>query len=513
MDWDGNAIIFGRGGWQKRNNLSPSSSLFNTDSRFFIENVFEELDTPGEWYLDTEKNILYYKPAQGMDLSGAKVEAGVLKRLIEFKGSRQNPVCHINLSGFRFAHTATTYLEKYEPASNGDWGIHRGGAVFFEGAQDCAVENSFFDAVGGNAVFISNHNRRIRVYGNTFTETGDSAVCLVGDTYVDINRKLPCPACGAKGRWDFGPVPKDYPADCVISNNLMHHLGIYGKQTAGVFMAKTIKNTVSHNHIHHVPRASICINDPFWGGHIIEYNDIHDTVLETNDHGSFNSWGRTRYWCVLHAHGLDNPERFVHEPGDVKQDAKFTTIIRNNRIREKVVEEYKLAYGSTNMGITMDDGSTNFHVYNNLVIGAGVQNRDGSYRVIENNIFINPSKGLGYHVGHVNSGDRFTRNITTQEEGKTFFWIIQPGNDKWIDDMDYNVYYGTSAFSDSARSLKEWQRQGRDKHSLMTDPMFVDPENGDYRVKPGSPALKLGFKNFDMNNFGLLPDFPKKWEQ
>jgi len=39
--------------------------------------------------------------------------------------------------------------------------------------------------------------------------------------------------------------------------------------------------------------------------------------------------------------------------------------------------------------------------------------------------------------------------------------------------------------------------------------MFVDPENGDYRVRPESPALGLGFKNFDMGEFGLTPDFPE----
>jgi len=61
--------------------------------------------------------------------------------------------------------------------------------------------------------------------------------------------------------------------------------------------------------------------------------------------------------------------------------------------------------------------------------------------------------------------------------------------------------------------LQEWQRLGFDRHSVLADPMFVDPVNGDYRVKPESPAIKLGFKNFDMDNFGLLPDFPKKWSK
>ncbi len=506
IDWDRNLIKLGEGGWQTAQ-LDNPDDFFGTalekGSHFFVENVFEELDAPGEWYLDKQRSILYYMPPAGLDLTHAKVEVGLLKRLIDVKGTRERPVRNLNFNGFRFAHTSATFMDDYITPSTGDWGIHRGGAVYMEGAEDCSIENCFFDAVGGNALYVSHHARRIRVYGNTFAYTGDSAVCLVGKSHVIEKGSLPCPICSAKGYWDFGPDPKDYPAHCLISNNLMHHIGVYGKQTAGVFMAISLKNTVSHNHIHHMPRSSICMNDPFWGGHIIEYNYIHDTVKETDDHGPINSWGRGHYWCVEH-YGAG----VYHDPGDVKQDAKFTTIIRNNLIREKVTEF--LPYGASNLGIDMDDGSANFHVYNNLVIGAGVQNRDGSHRLVENNIFINPNRGISYHVGYTNSGDRFVRNIVVQNSGWTFFYILlQTDKAPWVDEIDYNVYSGTAAFSDSAKNLKEWQQLGFDKHSVLADPMFVDPANGDYRVKPESPALKLGFKNFDVSDAGLLSDFPR----
>lgn len=512
VDWDRRLIKLGEGGWQTAL-LDNPRDFFGTKlrkgSHFFIDNVFEELDAPGEWYIDKEKSILYYMPPVELDLTCAQVEVGLLKRLIEVKGSRQKPVRHLNFEGLRFALTSATFMDEYITPSTGDWGIHRGGAVYMEGVEDCAVEECFFDAVGGNALYISHHARRIRIYGNTFAYTGDSAVCLVGKHHIIEGGNMPCPFCGAKSYWSFGPEPEDYPAYCLISNNLIHHIGVYGKQTAGVFMAIALKNTISHNHIHHVPRAAICINDPFWGGHIIEYNYVHDTVLETNDHGTFNSWGRGHYWCVGHYRG-----HVYHDPGDITRDAKFTTIYRYNYIREKVTEAQYLAYGSSNMGIDMDDGSANFHLYNNLVIGAGVQNRDGSHRIIENNIFVNPNRGISYHVGYINSGDKFVRNIVVQNSDWTFFYIlVQTDEGKWVDEIDYNVFSGTAEFSDSAKNFKEWQQLGFDKHSVLADPMFVDPANGDYHVKAGSPALKLGFKNFDMDNFGLLPDFPNKWSK
>ena len=79
--------------------------------------------------------------------------------------------------------------------------------------------------------------------------------------------------------------------------------------------------------------------------------------------------------------------------------------------------------------------------------------------------------------------------------------------------ITYTAYPGeTPVLSGGGRhNLQEWREHGFGENSIHADPMFVDPENGDYRVKPESPALKLGFKNFDMDKFGLLPDFPEKW--
>jgi hypothetical protein len=51
--------------------------------------------------------------------------------------------------------------------------------------------------------------------------------------------------------------------------------------------------------------------------------------------------------------------------------------------------------------------------------------------------------------------------------------------------------------------LDKKQREGVDAHSLAVDPLFVDPENGDFRFKPGSPALKMGIAPIDLSKIGL----------
>ncbi len=60
-------------------------------------------------------------------------------------------------------------------------------------------------------------------------------------------------------------------------------------------------------------------------------------------------------------------------------------------------------------------------------------------------------------------------------------------------------------------TLDEWRELGFDRNSVFADPMFVDPDNGDYRVKPESPAIALGFENFDMDSFGITTEFPDTW--
>ena len=59
---------------------------------------------------------------------------------------------------------------------------------------------------------------------------------------------------------------------------------------------------------------------------------------------------------------------------------------------------------------------------------------------------------------------------------------------------------------------QSWQAQGMDRHSIVADPLFVDPEKDDYRLQPNSPALKLGFKPIPVQDIGPYEDeFRTSW--
>jgi hypothetical protein len=114
---DGNVVY--EGGWQN-NRPKPMHTQYR-----FVENVFEELDAPSEWYLDRANAALYFYPPTGLDLENAVVEAVRLKHLVEFRGSQDSPVKWIELCGFTFQHASRTFMETREPLLRSDWRIYR----------------------------------------------------------------------------------------------------------------------------------------------------------------------------------------------------------------------------------------------------------------------------------------------------------------------------------------------------------------------------------------------------
>jgi hypothetical protein len=60
-------------------------------------------------------------------------------------------------------------------------------------------------------------------------------------------------------------------------------------------------------------------------------------------------------------------------------------------------------------------------------------------------------------------------------------------------------------------SLDDWQKTGLDRNSVAADPLFVYATHDDFRLRPNSPAHKLGFQNIPWNQIGLLPSFPATW--
>lgn len=461
------------GGWQNNR-----GSAMHREHRF-VENIFEELDSPGEWFYDQKTTTLYFFPRPGVDLKAARVEVVRLRHLLEFKGSQAQPVRFVALRGFTFRHAARTFMENREPLNRSDWTTYRGGAVLLTGTEDCTISDSTFDQLGGNTIFVNNYNRRVTVRGCLIRESGANGVAFVGDP-----KGVRSPLSNYGDKFDYatidrtpGPLGENYPSDCLVEECLITRTGTFERQTAPVQISMSRRITIRHCSIYDVPRAGINISEGCWGGHVIEFCDVFDTVKETGDHGSFNSWGRDRYW---HPDPNVINRQVAADRALPLLDVLEPNVLRNNR--------WRCDHG---WDVDLDDGSSNYIIANNLMLGGGLKLREGYFRVATNNVIVNNS--LHPHVWLKASGDIFCRNIVMG----AFRPAAIDSKMKWGKEVDYNIF--TTSQIDRTR----FAQNGCDLHSIVGDPLFEDPSAGDYRVKAGSPALQLGFHNFPMDRFGV----------
>lgn len=471
---DGNLSY--EGGWQNNRQMGMHAEFR------YVENILEELDAPGEWYHDAKTHTLYLYPSEGVDLQQALVESVRLRHLIEFRGSEKSPVSNIIFRGITFTHAARSFMDNREPLLRSDWTTYRGGALFFDGATNCRVEKCKLDQVGGNAIFFSNHNRNCIVQSCQISNAGGNGVAFVGNPdavrspLFEYGQRQSYEAID-KGR---GPRTNNYPADCLVEDCLIYRTGRVEKQTAPVAIALSSRITVRHCSIYEVPRAGINIGDGCWGGHVIENCDVFDTVRETGDHGSFNSWGRDRFWLP----DIKQVDALVAAHPDLPAlDCIEPNTIRNSR--------WRCDHG---WDIDLDDGSSYYHIHNNLCLNGGIKLREGYKRLVENNVLVNNS--IHPHVWYANSGDVVRRNILFRE--------YQPVNvaKPWGAEFDRNLLHVAGNTATPSSRLRELS--GRDEHSMTGDAMFVDAPNSDYRVGEQSPALALGFANFPMDAFGVV---------
>lgn len=261
-------ITFSRGGFQEARGCSIGRE-------WFIENIFEELDAPNEYfYNETEQQLYWYPNGTTFPTSGVATN---LHRLFNIRGTMDDPVYNITFVNLTFTHTEPTYLEPYEVPSGGDYTIHRGGAVFAEGIDGFTVQQCLFDSPGGNGLFMSNYMRNAVVENNIFKFVGDYAIAAVGSSKL---------MDGTSG---------EQPRGTKIVGNLIHDFGLFGKQTAAYMQSMSCQTEVTGNVFFNGPRSGINFNDGFGGGNVVQENLGFNVVRETGDHGFFNSWDRQPY--------------------------------------------------------------------------------------------------------------------------------------------------------------------------------------------------------------------------
>lgn len=220
-----------------------ASYAIRPGDRYYVQNALEELDAPGEWYLDRRTATLYFWPPAPLS-ADTFASAALLTTLVELGPGTS----YVTLRGLTFE------------------GCEGTGLVLKE-CEHCLVAGNEIREVGdyrgtGVGVGGGHHNG---VVGNDIHHTGSNGVGLNG-----------------------GDIRTLTPADNYAENNYIHHIGVYYKQGVGVAMSGC-GCRASHNLIHDGPRMGIMFSGV---KHVLEYNHIRHMNLETEDTGAVYTGGR-----------------------------------------------------------------------------------------------------------------------------------------------------------------------------------------------------------------------------
>ncbi len=431
--------------------------------RYCVFHAFEALDEPGEWYLDRPTGTLTYWPREGETIQETQIVAPVVEQLIKLSGTEGEPVEYIHLKELHFAYTEYTF----GPLGLSNWqaAIIVPAAISMEWAANCSVEDCEISHISNYALGLRGGCRNDTVFRNLIHDVG------AGGIAVGSIENLADTSCAFN----------------TVDNNWIYDCGKIFPGAVGVWIGRSSHNTVSHNEISQLYQTGISVGwswgyDPSTSHHnLIEYNHIHHIGRNLlSDLGGVYTLGIS--------------------PG---------TVVRSNFIHDVSAA----VYGG--WGIYLDEGSSEILVEKNMAsntTSGGFHLHYGRDNTVENNILVFSHRGqvlrsaLEYE-DHVSLN--LVRNIIYFNNGRLFEGAWSDGNYT----IDYNCYWDVSQCSEMLFPFgffSEWQDSGYDTHGIIEDPLFLDPDNGDFTLDPFSPAItQLGFEPIEMSEAGLYG--PPEW--
>ena len=438
---------------------------FEPDQRYWAENFRGALDAPGEWYLDRVAGTLFYMPLPGEDMTKAEVIAPVAEKFIVAKGLH-----HLTFEGLTFAYANYLYpalgLHDGQAAADVDGVIefedcravwmtncevaHTGShAIYFRnGCRDSVVKHAYLHDLGGGGV-------RIGETARPAEERVDSAVG-VQDSIIQHGGRLHPAACG---------VLMTHAQHCLVANcdiGDFYYTGVSAGWNWGYGESLSRENGILHNHIHHLGWAYL------------------------SDMGGFYGLGVA--------------------PG---------TIVYGNHIHHIASHRYG------GWGLYNDEGSTDVRMSNNLVHDtseAGFHQHYGFYNRVENNIFAFGGKAqIQRSRAEGRTSFFYEHNIVVWDpeskllDGSDANWKLNekplPGEPRDAAIFRNNLYWRTDGKLPENLAGKwtwaDWLKMGRDAGTVVADPLFEDLAKRDFRLKPGSPAEKIGFKPWKLEEAGV----------
>ncbi len=455
---------------------ASGAALFKTGSwrpltwsrGYYLENVREGLRYPGRWYHDRAENRLYYHLKEGERIETLKGAYSALRTLIEAAPTPGRKITDLCFEGITFSVTdghagGSPY---YSIQAELDAPI----AVRMTDAERSSFRRCSFSHLGAWALGMGKGCKENEVERCTFSHCGAGAIRI-----GEIER------------------PEDESARTEhirFRNNRIENCGEFYVGSAGVWVGQSGHDEIAHNDISGPLQWAISVG---WNWSIFPLNYSRANRVEKN-HVHDVGTGILGTHGALYLLGV-SPE----------------TVVEGNLI-ENVLGSRDWGAGE---GIILDNSCSGITVQNNLVTNANCGgwgcNFDCFGNVIRNNIFAYGTRYQLTRYGDAPSknppppnGEIFSQNIVLWAEGPLFKEKSWPSYSTF---WDYNLYWCTTGpVTFMGRSFEEWNALGLDVHSVVADPLFADPENGDFTLSPDSPAFRIGFEPFSLADAGILPE-------
>lgn len=420
-------------------------------ARYYLENVQEALSEPGEWYLDRQSGHITYSPLPHESLESAEIVAPRLETLVRVAGAAD-----VRFENLSFQHaewrTAETFVGSIQAAFDVP------GAVVFERAERCVLRDCQVAHVSQYGVEIGRGCHDCEIVGCEIADLGAGGVRIDHEWCDRVNETSRSVVLAESG----GKPNGTRVANCSIHDGGRIHLG-----AIGVWIGNAGHVRILDNHIYNFNYTGVSCGWT-WGyaptatvDNRIEGNHIHHIC-----------WDRPL---------SDNGGIYILGPHPGGRIAR-------NHIHHVGCHHYGA------WGIYLDEGTSFMTVAENVThhVGCGFHIHYGRGNLVCDNIFALSSKqAFVLSRPEAVRSCVFERNLIYSTEG-------QPGGGVkdsrhfLIRDCLFWMEGLSKDFADGA-SLEQWQERGQLLGCVVADPLFHDPEGGDFTLRPDSPAFKLGF--------------------
>lgn len=450
-----------------------------TYPRYFVENVREAL-APGEWYHDRAANELIYAPRAGERPEATSVEVPLLDTLVRIEGAPPRPVEDVRFEGVALEGSAVPAAEPAVQAA-----VSVPGALVLRHVRRVAIENGRLAGLGGYAVEIGEGSADVSLVGNEMTDLGAGGVKVDGT--------------------DAAGDPGGRTRGVRITDNEIHALGRAFPSAVGVLVRHAADVEIAHNHVHDTYYTAVSVGW-VWGYDPSVTNAVRVVANHIHDVGQ----GVLSDMGGVYTLGI--------QPGSV---------IRGNHVHDVK------AAGYGGWAIYPDEGSSHLVIEDNVAhdtTGHVFHQHYGNENTVRNNVFafggegvLALSRGPAWNGGRGRFALTLLRNVLVAD-GQPVLATGLAGDEAALAashplDSDLNVLWDVAAPAPGlgdgrgagqgglrkAYALADWQALGLDTRSVASDPLFVDAARRDLRLRPGSPALALGFRPIDLSRVGPRP--------